>query len=87
MSSSAPPLPCTTFALVVYQIRSVCEDRFPSVRNSIPPPLQYPSKGFGPAFAEGLILMTYSPSIRQKLSGLLKLITAAVKTVSGAKVE
>jgi len=66
-------------------IRSVCEDRFPAIRNSIPPPLQYPSKGYGPDFAEGLILMTYSPSIGQKLGGIFKLIKAAMKTLGGAK--
>jgi len=63
-------------------VRSVCEDRIPFLRNSIPPPLQYPSKGFGPAFAQGLIKMTYSPSLLEKLRGVLQLIVAAVNTVT-----
>mmetsp|Transcript_44242 Transcript_44242/g.120536 ORF Transcript_44242/g.120536 Transcript_44242/m.120536 type:complete len:245 (-) Transcript_44242:580-1314(-) len=66
-------------------IRSVCEDRFPAIKNSIPPPLQYPSKGSGPTFAQGLMLMFYSPSLTMKAQGLIELLSAVM--ASPAKVE
>jgi hypothetical protein len=66
-------------------VRSVCEDRIPFIRNAIPPPLQYPSKGWGPSFAQGLIRMTYSPSVVDKVGGVLQLIGAAVKTTTSPK--
>jgi len=59
-------------------VRSVCEDRFPMIRNSIPPPLEYPSKGLGPQFAEGLMLMTYSPEVLTKLKGIGKILGAVL---------
>jgi acyl-CoA reductase-like NAD-dependent aldehyde dehydrogenase len=55
-------------------IRSVCEDRFDFIRNSIPPPMQYPSTGVGHLFAGGLINMFYSTSILGKLQGLFTVI-------------
>lgn len=55
-------------------IRSVCEDLIPSIRNSIPPPMQYPSTGVGHYFAQGLIDLFYSPSIVGTLQGIFKLI-------------
>ena len=59
-------------------IRSVCRDRIPFIHNSLPPPLQYPSNGWGPLFAQGLIEMFYSPSILAKLKGIFKIIKAAM---------
>jgi len=55
------------------------------IRNAIPPPLQYPSKGYGPAFAAGLIEMTYSPGVGAKVGGVAKLIKAALSTAMGNK--
>jgi len=61
--------------------RSVCEDRFPDlVRNAIPPPLQYPTRGWGAQFAEGLIFLTYHPSPVAKAKGLGLLLHAAFAT-------
>lgn len=74
-----------SFSLAFLQIRSVCEDRFPAIRNAIPPPLQYPSKGWGPEFAQGLILMTYSPGVLSKIGGVIKLIKAALFTFTRPK--
>lgn len=59
-------------------IRSVCEDRFPAIRNAIPPPLQYPSKGSGPQFAKGLILMFYGSSIFTKIQGVINILKAVM---------
>ena len=50
-------------------VRSVCEDRFGPIRNAIPPPLAYPSKGFGPAFAEGLIQVSHRREGREGREG------------------
>lgn len=55
-------------------IRSVCEDMIPFIRNSIPPPMHYPSSGVGHNFAQGLIWMFYGNSIVDKLKGLLTVI-------------
>lgn len=59
-------------------VRSVCEDLIPAIRNSIPPPLQYPSTGIGANFAQGLIKMFYSTSYFGNLEGLVLLIKASV---------
>ncbi|KAJ1428867.1 putative aldehyde dehydrogenase [Ochromonadaceae sp. CCMP2298] len=58
-------------------IRSVCEDLIPFVRNAIPPPMQYPSSGVGQFFAQGLIHMFYSTSILGNLKGLFLVIRYA----------
>eukprot|EP00595_Chromulina_sp_UTEXLB2642_P001433 CAMPEP_0196765278 /NCGR_PEP_ID=MMETSP1095-20130614/7935_1 /TAXON_ID=96789 ORGANISM="Chromulina nebulosa, Strain UTEXLB2642" /NCGR_SAMPLE_ID=MMETSP1095 /ASSEMBLY_ACC=CAM_ASM_000446 /LENGTH=404 /DNA_ID=CAMNT_0042123067 /DNA_START=352 /DNA_END=1563 /DNA_ORIENTATION=+ len=52
-------------------IKSVCVDRFFSVRTTIPPAMQYPASlnNTGPKFAMGLINMFYGTSIYQKLKG------------------
>ncbi len=55
-------------------IRSVCEDRFDFIRNSIPPPMQYPSTGVGHHFAKGLINMFYSTSLVGNIQGLFTVI-------------
>lgn len=55
-------------------IRSVCEDAIPFIRNSIPPPMQYPASGVGHNFAKGLIEMFYSTSIFGNLNGLFNVI-------------
>ena len=60
-------------------VRSICEDKFDSVRTSIPKALQYPSKGHGPSFAMGLIEMFYSHSLQGMLKGLVNLMQAASK--------
>lgn len=55
-------------------VRSVCEDLIPFIRNSIPPPMAYPSTGIGHLFAQGLIHMFYSTSILGNLQGLWMVI-------------
>lgn len=55
-------------------IRSVCEDLIPFVRNSIPPPMHYPSSGVGHLFAQGLITMFYSTTLMDNLKGLFMVI-------------
>lgn len=55
-------------------IRSVCEDLIPFIRNSIPPPMQYPSSMVGPKFAQGLIHFFYSTNIIDNIKGVLMLI-------------
>jgi len=55
-------------------IRSVCEDKISFIRNSIPPPMQYPATGFGHKFAQGLIKMFYSTSWIGPLQGIAMLI-------------
>lgn len=64
-------------------IRSVCEDLVPFIRNSIPPPMQYPSTGVGHLFAQGLIHMFYSTSIIGNIKGLLMVIKYSI--VKGEK--
>jgi hypothetical protein len=66
-------------------VRSVCEDRFPAIRNSIPPPMQYPATGVGHLFAQGLIRMFYSTDLMGHLQGLLTVIKYSI--VKGAKKE
>ena len=55
-------------------IRSICEDLIPFMRNSIPPPMQYPSSGFGHLFAQGLIWFFYSTNWLDNLKGIGMLI-------------
>jgi hypothetical protein len=55
-------------------IRSVCEDRFDFLRNSIPAPMQYPSTGVGHLFAQGLIHMFYSTDWMGTIKGLFMVI-------------
>eukprot|EP00607_Mallomonas_marina_P003787 CAMPEP_0182430560 /NCGR_PEP_ID=MMETSP1167-20130531/41635_1 /TAXON_ID=2988 /ORGANISM="Mallomonas Sp, Strain CCMP3275" /LENGTH=478 /DNA_ID=CAMNT_0024615799 /DNA_START=337 /DNA_END=1773 /DNA_ORIENTATION=- len=55
-------------------MRSVCEDRFSFLRNSIPPPMHYPATGVGHLFAQGLIHMFYSTSLMDKMKGVFMLI-------------
>ena len=55
-------------------IKSVCEDLIPFIRNSIPPPMHYPSSKVGHHFAQGLISMFYSTNILGTLSGLFTVI-------------
>jgi predicted peroxiredoxin len=64
-------------------IRSVCEDLIPFIRNSIPPPMHYPSTGVGHYFAQGLIHMFYSTSIFGNLKGVYLLIKYSI--VKGKK--
>lgn len=59
-------------------VRSVCEDRFPAIRNSIPPPMQYPATGVGHFFAQGLINMFYSTDIFGTLKGLFTVIKYSI---------
>lgn len=61
-------------------IRSVCEDLIPFIRNSIPPPMQYPATGVGHYFAQGLIHMFYSTSIVGNLKGIYLLIKYSIVT-------
>ena len=51
-------------------IRSICIDRVPFIRNSIPPPMHYPSTGVGHKFAQGLIHMFYSTSLIGNFKGI-----------------
>lgn len=55
-------------------IRSICEDKFGFIRNSIPPPMHYPSTSIGHHFAQGLIGFFYSTSLVGNLQGVWKLI-------------
>lgn len=59
-------------------IRSVCEDLIPFIRNSIPPPMHYPSTGVGHHFAQGLINFFYSPSLIQNIKGVFALIKYSI---------
>ncbi len=54
--------------------RSVCEDAVGFIRNSIPPPMQYPATGMGQSFAQGLIRFFYSTSLLGNFSGIASLI-------------
>lgn len=54
-------------------IRSVCEDRISFIRNSLPPPMAYPSTGVGHYFAQGLISMFYSTTWTDTIKGLFLL--------------
>ncbi len=73
-------------------LRSVCDDRFGFLRASIPAPLQYPSSGSGFQFATSLIKTFYGYGLKQKLSGVIGLLTSLLsspkrpKSLSG-KVE
>ena len=58
-------------------IKSFCEDRFPAIRNAIPPPMHYPATGVGHLFAGGLINMFFSTSIFGNLHGLFTVIRYA----------
>jgi acyl-CoA reductase-like NAD-dependent aldehyde dehydrogenase len=64
-------------------IRSVCEDRIPFIKNAIPPPMAYPSTGVGHYFAKGLIKMFYSTRILGRLEGLWLVIKYSI--VKGQK--
>jgi hypothetical protein len=55
-------------------IRSVCEDRFSFIRNSIPGPMRYPATGVGHLFAQGLIHMFYATNGVDNIKGLYMLI-------------
>ncbi len=59
-------------------IRSVCEDRISFIRNSLPPPMAYPSTGVGHLFAQGLIHMFYSTTIWDNLKGIALLIKYSI---------
>lgn len=59
-------------------VRSVCEDLIPSIRNSIPPPMQYPASGVGHLFAQGLIQLFYSTTLGGTLSGLWAVIKYSI---------
>ena len=69
--------------LTIFAVRSVCEDLIPFIRNSIPPPMHYPSTGVGHFFAQGLIDLFYATSFWGNLQGLFQVIrysTAAPTT-------
>ena len=55
-------------------VRSICDDKFAALRTAIPPPMQYPSKGKGHVFAQGVVEMFYGYGLLGKAQGLLKLI-------------
>lgn len=55
-------------------IKSVCEDRFPAIRNAIPPPMHYPATGVGHLFAQGLVKMFHSQSVLGFLEGLVQVL-------------
>eukprot|EP00605_Chrysophyceae_sp_TOSAG23-4_P001273 GSChrysophyteH1.ASY1.ANO1.1384.1 assembled CDS len=54
--------------------RSICEDRFGFIRNSIPPPMHYPSTGIGAGFAQGLIHFFYNTSLIGNIMGIASII-------------
>ena len=49
----------------------------PTIRTTIPPPLQYPSKGNGQAFAMSLIQLFYGYGLAQKAMGVVNIIKAS----------
>jgi len=55
-------------------IRSVCQDLVPFIRNSIPPPMQYPASTVGHLFGFGLINMFYGTTFADNLKGIWALI-------------
>lgn len=59
-------------------MRSVCEDKFSFIRNSIPPPLKYPASatGAGHNFAQGLIGLFYSETFAGRFRGLIGLLSS-----------
>ena len=59
--------------------RAILTDRFPGVKTTIPPPLQYPIdkvKGFG--FAESLVQLIYQESLVEKMKAIFGLIKFGV---------
>lgn len=54
--------------------RAVCEDLVPFIRNSIPPPMEYPATGVGALFAAGLIDFFCSTSLAGNISGVLTVV-------------
>ena len=66
-------------------IRSICEDLIPFIRNSIPPPMQYPSTGVGHLFAQGLIKFFYSPSIFGTMEGIGALMKYSLFVTKASK--
>lgn len=60
-------------------VRSVTLDRFPGIRTTIPPPLQYPVKASGFEFSKGLITMFYGNGLLQRFDGLITLIKASLQ--------
>ena len=61
-------------------IRSVCEDRFSFIRNSIPYAMHYPATGVGHLFAKRLINMFYSTSFTGKILGVIDVIKFSLFT-------
>ena len=55
-------------------VRSICEDLIPFIRNSIPPPMQYPASGVGHLFAQGLIHFFYATNWLDNFKGIGMLI-------------
>ncbi|KAJ1456727.1 putative aldehyde dehydrogenase [Pelagophyceae sp. CCMP2097] len=55
-------------------VRSCCVDRFPGLRTAIPAPMQYPSKGKGHVFAQGVVELFYAHGLANKALGLKKLL-------------
>ena len=55
-------------------VRSICEDRFSFLPNSIPAPMAYPSTGMGVAFAQGLIKLFFSTTWYDNLVGIYNVI-------------
>lgn len=68
-------------------MRSVCEDRFSFIRNSIPPPLKYPARatGAGHKFAEGLIRLFYSETFAGRFRGLTGLLSSLLAKPGSSK--
>lgn len=66
-------------------IKSICEDRIPWLRNSIPAAIQYPNSGVGFHFLEGLIKLFYSTTVIGILSGLVQVIKYSIVSNSPTK--
>lgn len=63
-------------------VKSYVEDGVPLARTDIPPPLQYPLKQYAFAFIDGLISLIYGVRVREKVSGLGKLLSCVKEEMS-----
>jgi hypothetical protein len=63
-------------------VKSYVEDGVPLARTDIPPPLQYPLKPYAFAFIDGLISLIYGVRVREKVSGLGKLLSCVKEEMS-----
>ena len=58
--------------------KSICEDAFPGISTSVPPPIQYPVPPIAFPFFQGLIYLFYSEGLVGKLWGMARLAACFV---------